>query len=1103
MLGIAVIFIPGAMAQVSPSSIDYPQNHLPWYTIESDHFLVHFQEGSSIPAQVVSLIAEDIYEPVTTLYRHKPRKKVSIILRDRDDFSNGAAFFYDDKIEIWLPALDTPFRGTHPWLRNVITHEFTHIVQLGASMSRTQTIPAVYFQWLNYEDIRRPDVLYGFPNGIITIPFASVNIPAWFAEGTAQYQVSGHAFDYWDSHRDMLLRTRILTDTQLSLIQMGTFSSKNSLERELVYNQGYDFTRYLTNRFGENVIADISASSAQAGRNNFNHAIREATGFRAEELFDDWLQSRKEMYSILKDSINIVESEIIEERGFMNFYPQFNSKGSVFAYLSNQKRDIARTSLLIKVNGLEIEVDELGGPFFMNNSQQYSFNHGFESNPSIEFVNNRFSFSPDGNFIAYSRANKNRYGELYQDIYLYDIFNGTREKITESKRVQDPAWHPEKNSLAAVQLTDGTQNLVLINLDDLSIEKLTEFNSGETVYTPVWSPDHQHIYFAMATSGKRNIARFDTETQQVLYVLGNDIIDYRDPWIDPYSGYLYFSSDASGIFNIYKKDPVEEVIYKLTDVIGGAFMPFMKNSQLYFSEFFYDGYKISTIPLPQFSKQIVQPFSMDDFSGKILPLQSINPDYDQKMPLSVYPANLNGDNITGDIAEPGKEREVLWYPYRETSTGLSIFPVIRFDNYSKLEGSNSRLLKNGRLGKLGNNLWRDFKVGAYLLTRDVTERFSIFGGALIGFGSVPFDGLSDFFSPTRLNKLDRDLFLITEYRGLPFIKRSWSPTISLELYNITRNVKNGIVIEEFPCTSCLPVERSIDIRYDLWEANLILRSKLNRWSIVELSAAYSPYSVNTDGFFSQEFMEFIPGTTSRYFRGSSYAVSYVVDATIPSVHSDIAPAGIKGAFSYRLEPGRLLQQFELNDGVLSPVFSRDRNQSVELRSRYGLSVSNKTSAMITMRVFSFLNKPEEYFYLDYAGGLSGLRSYPYFSVGGQRTFFTRASILHPIFTQINHQIRHFTFDKIYAHIYYETGNGWGGPLNIGNNLKNGAGAELRFSFNSSYLFPMKFFMNASYGINQFNVTFPQQFISTSDMDSITYGKEILFYFGLIFDFDLL
>ncbi|MDZ7692612.1 MAG: hypothetical protein U5K69_16035 [Balneolaceae bacterium] len=146
---------PQLQAQLSPSNYGYPYHHLPWYTLESEHFLIHFQEGNSRSAQVVSRIGEEVYPYITGLYDHKPDDKTSIVLNDREDYSNGAAYFFDNQIDIWIPALDSPLRGTHNWLRNVITHEFTHIVQLEAAMKRSRSLPAIYFQWLSYEDVRR------------------------------------------------------------------------------------------------------------------------------------------------------------------------------------------------------------------------------------------------------------------------------------------------------------------------------------------------------------------------------------------------------------------------------------------------------------------------------------------------------------------------------------------------------------------------------------------------------------------------------------------------------------------------------------------------------------------------------------------------------------------------------------------------------------------------------------------------------------------------------------------------------------------------------------------------------------------------------------
>ncbi len=65
--------------------------------MESEHFTVHFQEGNDRSAQVVSRIAEEIYGPITELYEHEPDEKVSIVLKDREDYSNGAAYFLTTK----------------------------------------------------------------------------------------------------------------------------------------------------------------------------------------------------------------------------------------------------------------------------------------------------------------------------------------------------------------------------------------------------------------------------------------------------------------------------------------------------------------------------------------------------------------------------------------------------------------------------------------------------------------------------------------------------------------------------------------------------------------------------------------------------------------------------------------------------------------------------------------------------------------------------------------------------------------------------------------------------------------------------------------------
>ncbi|MFH0765513.1 MAG: biopolymer transporter Tol, partial [Calditrichota bacterium] len=216
--------LTNSIAQIS--SYNHPE--LKWQTIESEHFAVHFYPGTERSARIILTIADQVYTPVTNLYDYRPEGKVHWIVRDHDDYSNGATYYYENKIEIWAKPLDFEFRSTHHWLYDVVTHEFTHMIQLGASRKAPRWLPAVYFQYINYEREKRPDVLYGFPNRLISWPVAMTVVPMWFAEGTAQFQEESLHHDWWDAHRDMMIRVRALSGRLLTKNEMEVFG-KTSL----------------------------------------------------------------------------------------------------------------------------------------------------------------------------------------------------------------------------------------------------------------------------------------------------------------------------------------------------------------------------------------------------------------------------------------------------------------------------------------------------------------------------------------------------------------------------------------------------------------------------------------------------------------------------------------------------------------------------------------------------------------------------------------------------------------------------------------------------------------------------------------------------------
>ena len=167
---------------------DYTHPELHWQTFETEHFIVHFHQGTKRTAFTSAKIAEDIYPAVTGVYNYEPPEKVHLIFKDTDDYSNGAAYFFNNKMEIWATNLDYIMRGTKNWLRDVMTHEFTHIISIQKTIKTNLNFPYGFIQWFGYEDEKRKDVVRGFPNVLVSYPISSINIPVWFAEGVAQQQ---------------------------------------------------------------------------------------------------------------------------------------------------------------------------------------------------------------------------------------------------------------------------------------------------------------------------------------------------------------------------------------------------------------------------------------------------------------------------------------------------------------------------------------------------------------------------------------------------------------------------------------------------------------------------------------------------------------------------------------------------------------------------------------------------------------------------------------------------------------------------------------------------------------------------------------------------
>ena len=101
------IFYPLLLLSCSLAQSWHNHPELEWQTFETEHFIFHYHNETERSCREAATVAENIYFPITQFYDFEPDSKTHIILKDTDDYANGAAYYYDNKIEIWACLLYT------------------------------------------------------------------------------------------------------------------------------------------------------------------------------------------------------------------------------------------------------------------------------------------------------------------------------------------------------------------------------------------------------------------------------------------------------------------------------------------------------------------------------------------------------------------------------------------------------------------------------------------------------------------------------------------------------------------------------------------------------------------------------------------------------------------------------------------------------------------------------------------------------------------------------------------------------------------------------------------------------------------------------------
>ncbi len=1003
---------------------DYSAPELRWSTIETKHFTVSYHEGAERTAAAIAKIAEEVHGPITSLYDHVPDTKVHIFVKDISDIANGAAYFFNNKIEIWASPLDFELRGTHNWLRNVISHEYTHIIQMQAAMKWGRSIPALTFQWFGYEKERRSDVLYGFPNLLVSYPFPGIIVPPWMAEGTAQYNRAEFGYEHWDAHRDMILRCYALSDSMLTWPEMSAFG-KTSLGNESVYNAGYNLARYIVRKHGEKALADITRAMSKTFVFTIDAAIRDVLGIRGQELYDAWAADLRADYSrriapVLRER---AEGNIIGGVGFGNFHPEFSPDGKKIAWVSNKTSD------------------------YFGQSGLYLYDRSARKEEMLVFgVNSALSWSPDGRKIVYSKYNPpSVHGHLFYDLYEFDAAERSERRLTEGLRAQNPAFSPDGKSIVFVHSKDGNVNIGMVDADGKNFRAVTSFVNGEQAFTPAWSPDGSHLVFGYSARTRRGIARVNPDGSDFREFISGPTWDFRDPSYSPDGKHLYYVSDRTGIFNIYRFDMRTQETEQITNVVGGAFMPTVDSSgAVAYAAYTAGGYKLALLPA-------ASPLRLEN--GDYIPESS-------SVPSLASAGSGEWDWASLSSFDDTRLPEFSSRPYKTIFQSMMFFPVLRVDTYNP---------ENKGLAVL--------KPGVMLYSSDILGRLE-----MLGSGAINIKG-------------ERDLYVSFTYKDkLPGLSAlGVFPAVSLDVVNVTRKTRSAIA---------LPLDTlGVDVSFNLLE--FAVRARHNIFSSrthLELGYRHSRYTSTVGSFRNPDTDQLVAARDNLYLIGNDLGLAFRHYEPVPARDSEINPAGFRLGFYYDYEFNRFNPNgdydYDASTGMIIPRYTQFNFHRIEgtLFTAARLPWLRHTLS-VKLRGASIAGPPVDEFFNFYAGGISGMQGYTFYALGGNELYHANVTYRFPIISSMDFRLGHLLFDKLYGGIFYDAGDAAmrADQLTL-KSVKQDVGFEIRLESFSFSMYPTRIFFSGAYGLSDFTRTF--------NFEPVRYGREWKWYVGVLFGFDL-
>ena len=503
--------------------------HKTWLTLSTPHFLIHHSAQDKALAQHVAAEAEAVHGKLTHWFEWQPDRQTHILLNPHMSLANGSALSIPyNRIELHtvIPPPDSSLADFSNWWRQLITHEYAHILHVDKKSGLPQTLR----RWL----------------GPLPALYPNLYQPRWLLEGLATYIETDNQQHIGRGQSSALNMAMIneLNNHFKSLAQINLHSIRWPYNSAYLY--GVNFFQFIEESFGAAKLKQfIAAYSNNLIPFALNTTSNEVFGLSLHALWPEYESYLRSKHALRLQDIKLQPEHSLTHEGYLAGPSTFTADNALL-YIKN---------------------DGLSHPALLRRATNGTVKKLLEVQRGAQF-----HYHPSAGIIIAQAEICDEYS-TYFDLFTYSKNSRKTKQITHCSQYHYARWHPDGEQIAAIKVHAQYSQIDLLSPDGEYIKTLWKGRQNERLAHFDWRPDGKKIITTLhqPTLGW-NIFQLNVNTGTLSQLTHDDAVKSA-PRYRKNGRAVVYSADYDGISNIYQLDLDKGEILKLTDSASGNFYP--------------------------------------------------------------------------------------------------------------------------------------------------------------------------------------------------------------------------------------------------------------------------------------------------------------------------------------------------------------------------------------------------------------------------------------------------------------------------------------------------------------------------------------------------